>query len=246
MQLEPAKKCAAYEAVDTWVHSNTAIGIGSGSTVVYAVERLRQRIDANELTNIVCIPTSFQSRQLIVQHGLQLGDLDAHPELDCAIDGADEVNAELGLIKGGGGCLLQEKIVASCAKKLIIVADFTKDSQRLGEQYTKGVPLEVVPMAYVPLQRRIEAAFGGDVELRMALAKAGPCVTDNGNFILDWKNFALTTDWEAVNAQLLQMPGVVETGLFLGMAERAYFGMHDGTVTFRDRVAAAPAAAVAE
>lgn len=233
MQLEPAKKCAAYEAVDTWVKTDTVIGIGSGSTVVYAVERLRERVDSEQL-NVICVPTSFQSRQLIIQHRLQLGDLETHPELDCAIDGADEVDAQLGLIKGGGGCLLQEKIVASCAKRLIIVADFTKDSKRLGEAYVKGVPIEVTPMAYVPLQRRIEQRFGGEAKLRMAVAKAGPCVTDNGNFILDWKNFALEQDWPKVNAELLQMPGVVETGLFLGMAVRAYFGMHDGTVTFRD------------
>lgn len=251
MLLEPAKKCAAYEAVDTWVKDDTVIGIGSGSTVVYAVQRLRERV-ANEQLRIVCVPTSFQSRQLIIQGGLRLGELEVHPELDCVIDGADEVDAQLNLIKGGGGCLLQEKIVASCAKRMIVIADYTKSSQRLGEQYVKGIPIEVVPMAYEPLRRRIEAKFGGEVNLRMAVAKAGPCVTDNGNFILDWKNFALDQEWERVNTELLVMPGVVETGLFLGMAVRAYFGMLDGRVTFRDRVpaggeeVAAPAVPAAE
>lgn len=234
MQLEPAKKCAAYEAVDTWVKDDTVIGIGSGSTIVYVVERLRERI-ANEQLKIICVPTSFQSRQLIIQNRLQLGELEVHPELDCVIDGADEVDAQLNLIKGGGGCLLQEKIVASCAKRMIVVADFTKSSRRLGEQYAKGIPIEVVPMAYEPLRRRISAKYGGEVNLRMAVAKAGPCVTDNGNFILDWQNFALDMDWNKVNTELLVMPGVVETGLFLGMAFRAYFGMHDGRVTFRAR-----------
>lgn len=238
MLLEPAKKCAAYEAVDTWVKDDTVVGIGSGSTVVYAVQRLRERV-ANEQLRIICVPTSFQSRQLIIQGGLRLGELEVHPELDCVIDGADEVDAQLNLIKGGGGCLLQEKIVASCTKRLIVIADYTKSSQRLGEQYVKGVPIEVVPMAYEPLRRRIEAKFGGEVNLRMAVAKAGPCVTDNGNFILDWKNFSLDQEWERVNTELLVMPGVVETGLFLGMAVRAYFGMQDGRVTFRDRVPAA-------
>lgn len=235
MQLEPAKKCAAYKAVNDWVKTDTVIGIGSGSTVVYAVERLAERVQSEQL-NVVCVPTSFQARQLIVQHGLRLGELELHPQLDCAIDGADEVDAQLNLIKGGGGCLLQEKIVASCAKRLIIIADFTKDCQRLGELWLqKGIPIEVAPMAYVPIQRSIEARFGGEAKLRMAIAKAGPCVTDNGNFILDWKNFSLDQDWPALNAVLLQTPGVMETGLFLGMAQRAYFGMHDGSVTFRDR-----------
>ncbi|KAK4887089.1 hypothetical protein RN001_003360 [Aquatica leii] len=114
------------------------IGIGSGSTIVYAVERLTEKV-ANEQLKVVCIPTSFQAKQLIVQHKLTLGDLDAYPELDLCIDGADEVDLKLCLIKGGGGCLLQEKIVASCAQDLVIIADYTKDSKRLGDQYKKGL-----------------------------------------------------------------------------------------------------------
>lgn len=106
MSLESAKKLAAYKAVDECVQNNTVIGVGSGSTIVYAVERLRQRVNDEKL-NVTCIPTSFQARQLIIENKLALGDLETHPELDCAIDGADEVDAKLTLIKGGGGCLLQ-------------------------------------------------------------------------------------------------------------------------------------------
>lgn len=94
------------QAVDEWVKTNTAIGIGSGSTVIYAVDRLKQRV-ANEQINVYCIPTSFQARQLILNNGLILSDLETHPTLDCVIDGADEVDSNLTLIKGGGGCLLQ-------------------------------------------------------------------------------------------------------------------------------------------
>lgn len=104
--LDAAKKLAAYKAVDEYVQNNMILGIGSGSTIVFAVERLKQRVDAEKL-NIVCIPTSFQARQLIVQNKLNLGELEIHPTLDCAIDGADEVDANMMLIKGGGGCLLQ-------------------------------------------------------------------------------------------------------------------------------------------
>ncbi|XP_012283374.1 ribose-5-phosphate isomerase [Orussus abietinus] len=227
--LETAKKAAAYRAVDEYVQNNNVIGIGSGSTVIYAVHRLAERVKEENL-NVVCIPTSFQARQLIVNHHLTLGDLETSPVLDCAIDGADEVDSELNLIKGGGGCLLQEKIVASCADRLIIIADYTKNSQKLGEQYKKGIPIEVVPMAYVPVQRKIEDNYGGSAKIRMAVAKAGPVVTDSGNFILDWHFPHDISDWEKINIAISMIPGIVETGLFVKMASKAFFGMADGSV----------------
>lgn len=200
------------------------------------MDRLAERVGKENL-QITCVPTSFQARQLIVENGLQLGDLDRTPKLDVAIDGADEVDSDMTLIKGGGGCLLQEKIVASCAKRLIIIADYTKNSEYLGQQYKKGIPIEVVPMAYVPLQQLIAQRYGGKLQLRMAVAKAGPVVTDNGNFILDW-NFEPEPkkyDWNSINAELLQISGVVETGLFVNMATKAYFGMSDGSVKTQDK-----------
>ncbi|XP_024882071.1 ribose-5-phosphate isomerase [Temnothorax curvispinosus] len=227
--IENAKKIAAYKAVDEYVQNNTAIGIGSGSTVVYAVQRLAERVKEEGLS-VICVPTSFQARQLVLDSHLTLGDLETHPQLDCAIDGADEVDENLNLIKGGGGCMLQEKIVACCAKRLIIIADYTKISQRLGEHYKKGIPIEVVPMAYVPIQRRIENRYGGIVKIRMAVAKAGPVITDNGNFILDWKFPQDVTCLNKTNNEISLIPGVIETGLFLNMAEKAFFGMPDGSV----------------
>lgn len=106
MSLEQAKKIAAFKAVDEYVRNDTVVGVGSGSTVVYAVQRLAERVKAEGL-RLVCIPTSFQARQLIIDAGLVLGDLEQNPRIDCAIDGADEVDADMVLIKGGGGCLLQ-------------------------------------------------------------------------------------------------------------------------------------------
>lgn len=106
MSLEAAKKLAAYKAVDDCVHDNMVLGVGSGSTIVYAVDRLKERVEKEKL-NIICIPTSFQARQLIIKNGLKLGELEINPQLDCAIDGADEVDSNMALIKGGGGCLLQ-------------------------------------------------------------------------------------------------------------------------------------------
>ncbi|RMC14477.1 hypothetical protein DUI87_09573 [Hirundo rustica rustica] len=192
-----------------------------------------ERVKEENLT-IVCIPTSFQARQLILQNGLTLSDLDRNPELDVAIDGADEVDSDLNLIKGGGGCLTQEKIVAGFAKCFIVIADYRKKSDSLGEQWKKGVPIEVIPMAYVPVTRALTKKFGGVAELRMAVNKAGPVVTDNGNFILDWK-FDKVHDWREVNSAIKMIPGVVETGLFIDMAEVVYFGMEDGSVSLREK-----------
>lgn len=227
--LEAAKRLAAFKAVDVYVKNNSVIGIGSGSTVVYAIQRLAERVRAEKL-NVTCIPTSFQARQLLLEHGLKVSDLEVHPQISVCIDGADEVDHNLNLIKGGGGCLLQEKIVASCANELIIIADYTKNSRRLGDQYKKGIPIEVVPLAYVPVKNKIKGLYGGELGLRMAVAKAGPVVTDNGNFILDWKSFNQDLSWRDVNQAIKMIPGVVETGLFVGMAKKAYFGLADGSV----------------
>lgn len=116
MLLESAKKNAAIQAVRDWVKSPGTVGIGSGSTVVYAVEYLRANI--GEYSELVCVPTSFQARQLIVQSGLKMGSLETHPQLDCVIDGADEVDDKRTLIKGGGGCLLLVNIQMNCKERL--------------------------------------------------------------------------------------------------------------------------------
>uniref|UniRef100_A0A8C6CF04 Ribose-5-phosphate isomerase n=1 Tax=Moschus moschiferus TaxID=68415 RepID=A0A8C6CF04_MOSMO len=232
-KAEEAKKLAGRAAVENHVKNNQVLGIGSGSTIVHAVQRIAERVKQENL-NLVCIPTSFQARQLILQYGLTLSDLDRHPEIDLAIDGADEVDADLNLIKGGGGCLTQEKIVAGNASRFIVIADFRKDSKNLGDQWHKGIPIEVIPMAYVPVSRTVTQKFGGVIELRMAVNKAGPVVTDNGNFILDWK-FDRVHKWSEVNTAIKMIPGVVDTGLFINMAERVYFGMQDGSVNMREK-----------
>nr|CAG4648788.1 EOG090X0ACL [Polyphemus pediculus] len=226
--VEHAKKLAAFKAVDNHV-VNGVIGIGSGSTVVYAVERLAQRVKDEDI-QVICVPSSFQAKQLIIQHNLPLGDLNMYPELKVTIDGADECDHQLTLIKGGGGCLTQEKILASCAEKFIVIADFRKASQNLGDQWNKGIPIEVIPSAYQAVQNRIEKNLGGKTSLRMSgSSKAGPVVTDNGNFLLDWK-FDRVSNWKEIDITLNMIPGVVENGLFVGMACLAYFGMSDGSV----------------
>ncbi|XP_013185686.2 ribose-5-phosphate isomerase [Amyelois transitella] len=232
MSLEQAKQVAAYRAVDTYVTNGCVFGVGSGSTVVYAVQRLAERVETENL-KVTCVPTSFQAKQLILKHNFTLGELDTNPIIDITIDGADEVDSKMTLIKGGGGCLLQEKIVASCSKKLIVIADYTKDSLKLGDRYKKGIPIEVIPMAYIPIKAKIVSMFGGEAKLRNAVAKAGPVVTDNGNFILDWLFTNQDLDWQKVNSAIKMIPGVVEIGLFVNMCEKAYFGQPEGNVIER-------------
>ncbi|KAJ3172752.1 hypothetical protein HDU87_007840 [Geranomyces variabilis] len=227
--VNEAKRKAAFEAIDAQVTSESkVIGIGSGSTVVFCVERLAHRVKTENLSIKACIPTSFQARQLIVEAGLPLAELNAHPTIDVAFDGADECDAELNCIKGGGACQLQEKLVASCATKFVIVADYRKDSKVLGTQWKQGVPLEVVPMAYVPILAKLKA-LGGKPTLRMAVRKAGPVVTDNGNFVID-ADFGQISDPVALEKKLIAIPGIVETGLFCHMAKYAYFGLENGEV----------------
>jgi ribose 5-phosphate isomerase A len=238
--IEEAKKKAAYTAVDDYVTKDTKVlGIGSGSTIVYAVQRLTERVKNGDLKGLTfqCVPTSFQSTQLIIDSGvLQLSSLAQTPVIDVAIDGADEVDQHLNCIKGYGGCLTQEKVVESNAKRFVVIADYRKDSKVLGTQWTHGVPVEVIPFAYVPIMRKIIEKFKAKVTLRLAGAsKAGPVLTDNGNFILDCV-FGSIEDPGTLDLQIRSIPGVVMTGLFVGMVEKAYFGQPDGSVVVRGPV----------
>jgi len=224
--IQQAKRLAARSAVDKHVKNGQIIGIGSGSTIEFAVIRIAERVKEENL-NVSCVPTSFQSQQLLLKHNLNVTNLDKNPDLDVAIDGADEVDKNKVLIKGGGGCMAQEKIVAAAAKHFVVIADYTKDSSVLGEQWKKGVPIEVIPMAYVPVTRSIERKFGGKAVLRMAKSKAGPVVSDNGNFIMDWV-FENVHNWSQVDCFIKMLPGVVETGLFVEMANEIFFGTELG------------------
>ena len=225
--IEMGKKNAAIKAVEDNVKKDMIIGIGSGSTIVYAVEHIG-KLNREKPLNLKCIPSSFQSYQLIIENGLELGTLEQYPVIDLDLDGADEVDKDLNLIKGGGGCLVQEKILASNSKKLIILVDYRKKSEKLGMNWKKGVPIEVVPMAYFPVMKKLEDLSGKPI-LRMAQSKSGPLITDNGNFILD-VDFGVIENPTELNDKLLHIPGIVDTGLFIGMASSAYIGTEDGNV----------------
>lgn len=234
--VEASKQLAAYAAVDQHIHPHhRVIGIGSGTTVPYVVERIvQQGHETNESRWF--IPTGFQSKELIVKAGLNLGDVDQFPKIDVTLDGADEVDADLNAIKGGGACHLREKVLAEAADKFILVADARKDSALLGTNWRAGIPIEVVPFAWAKVIRNIQLMGCPDATLRMGKSKAGPVVTDNGNFVIDAPfDEVYMRDPMELSYRLKMLTGVLEVGLFCGMAQEAYFGNLDGTVTIRCR-----------
>ncbi|KAI6044559.1 ribose 5-phosphate isomerase A-domain-containing protein [Pisolithus marmoratus] len=235
--IEQSKRLAAYTAVDQHIlPHHKVIGIGSGSTVPYVVERIVQQ--GEELNkDRVFIPTGFQSKELIVASKLSLGDVDQFPTIDVTIDGADEVDSELNCIKGGGACHLREKVLAEAAETFILVADYRKNVPYLGTNFP-GVPIEVVPFAYAKVLQNLHHRLGSpNATLRMAKAKAGPVVSDNGNFIIDapFSLDAMRSPYKLM-ARIKMLTGVVEVGLFCHMAQAAYFGNQDGSVTVKSRL----------
>ncbi|CAF3358840.1 unnamed protein product [Rotaria sp. Silwood1] len=231
MPTSIAKEVAAHAAVNENIRNNIhIIGIGSGSTIIPAVQKIAEIVHKDNL-DLICIPTSLQARELILSNGLKLGSLAEYQELDLAIDGADEIDAQFNCIKGGGGCQTQEKLVAFCAKKFIVVADEKKWSTSLGDKWQKGIPIEVMQIAYKVTKREIEKQLGGEVIVREGTEKVGPVLTDQGNFILDWKfDASKISNWLDVNRILKMIPGVVETGLFVNMIYKAYLGSNEGKV----------------
>ncbi len=216
---EEAKRKAALAAVKH-VKDGFVVGLGSGSTAAYAVEALGERIKREKLS-LVAVPTSYQAFLLAVKCGITVTTLDEHPLIDVAIDGADQIDPKLNLIKGMGAALAREKIVASASKLNIIVADESKKVQVLGES-GHPVPVEVLSFAITTVKRRIEAV-GGKAVLREGKGKLGPVITDNGNAIID-ASFGPIGNAAELEKKLKMIPGVVETGLFVNLADIAYVG----------------------
>lgn len=223
---QDAKKRVALEAVKH-VKDGFVVGLGSGSTAAFAIQELGKMIKQKNL-HIMGVPSSSQAKILAVNSGIPLTTLDEHPVLDLAIDGADEVDKNLDMIKGGGGALTREKIVASSAKQVIIVADESKLADKLGKF---KVPIEVLPFALAPVTNAIKD-LGGKPFLRESKGKVGAVVTDNGNYILD-VDFGLIDNTKALDEKLKRIPGVIETGLFIGLANRVYLGKSDGIIQLK-------------
>jgi len=202
------------------VKSDSIVGLGTGSTTAYAIEHLGKRLQSGELKNIVGIPTSFQAEVLAKKYGIPLTTLDAIDRIDVAIDGADEVDPQKNLIKGGGAAHTREKVVDSLADTFIVVVDKGKLVERLGSTFL--LPVEVIPMALAPVTRALEK-LGGKPELRMGVKKAGPVVTDQGNLVIDVK-FEAIADPADLEKTINNIPGVLENGLFVGVADLVLVG----------------------
>ncbi len=216
------EKRASGIAASRLVESGMVVGLGTGSTVAYTIKELGRRVREEGL-EILGVVTSYQSEMLAIEAGIPLVTLAQYPELDIAIDGADQIDSKLYAIKGGGAAHTREKIVSSSAKRFLVVADESKISTQLD----KVVPIEVLPFAKTLVIKRIEE-LGGKPELRSALKKDGPVITDNGNFVLD-VNFGVINDPESLALQLSSIPGVVEHGIFSNVDE-LYIGKKDGSV----------------
>jgi len=221
--VENAKKAAALEAVKH-VKDGFVVGLGSGSTAAYAIEEIGNEMARKKL-HVLGVPTSYQAFMLAVKHVIPITTLNEHPVLDVTIDGADQVDADLNLIKGMGGALTREKIVACASKLNVIVADASKKVRVLGEN-GQPVPIEVLPVAVPFVMRRLKE-IGGTPILREGTGKVGPVITDNGNVILD-VDFGLIRKAGDLARDLKAVSGVVETGLFIGMAHIVYLGKRSG------------------
>ena len=221
--IDAAKRLAA-ESAAAHVESGMVVGLGSGSTAVHAIRSIGERLSSEVLNDVLGVPTSHQAEMDAVEARIPLTSLSEHPELDLGIDGADQISGGLDAIKGGGGALMREKVVASASRIYILAADERKLADRLGAG--QPLPLEVLPFALGSVLRGIEE-LGSKAVVRKGSGKLGPVVTDNGNFIVD-ADFGAIPDPRRLDTELKAVPGVLETGLFLGYAHLAYVGTESG------------------
>jgi ribose 5-phosphate isomerase A len=218
--LERMKQRACQRAVQE-VRDRMVLGLGTGSTVYYFLQELGRMV--REGLRITGVPTSVRTADLATQLAIPLTTLDEQPHLDLAVDGADEVDAHLNLVKGAGGALLREKIIAASATRFIVVVDDSKVVTQLGERYP--LPVEVVPFGHTPAIRALEG-LGARVTLRRG-TDGQTWISDNGNYILDCR-FGAISDPVALQQELLTIPAVVDSGLFLNMTEMAIVGQEEG------------------
>ena len=217
--VEELKRKAAYVAVKH-IKNGFVVGLGSGSTTAYAIEALAERI-RRERISVLGVPTSYQAFLLAVKHGIAVTTLEEQGVIDLTIDGADQIDPKLNLIKGMGAALAREKIVASVSKQNVIIADESKKVAVLGEN-DHPVPVEVLPFAIAAVKSKIEG-IGGKAVLREGKGKLGPVMTDNGNAVID-AVFGVIGNAAKLEVKLKMIPGVLETGLFIGLASTAYIG----------------------
>jgi ribose 5-phosphate isomerase A len=225
---DSAKEAAGHRAAE-FVTNGMTVGLGTGSTAEYAIRRLAERVKEEGL-RITAVPTSLKTELLARESGIPLVDINGIGRIDLTIDGADEIDAAFNMIKGGGGALLREKVVARASKLEIIVIDPGKLVKRLGEQWP--VPVEVVPFGWSQTAKALQA-LGCDVKLR-GVSEDRPDQTDNSNYLLDC-HFPVIDNPAELEQKIDAVPGVVACGLFIGLAHRLVIGHPDGRCEVREK-----------
>jgi ribose 5-phosphate isomerase A len=221
---EDGKRAAGFWAADL-VEPGMRLGLGTGSTVDWFLQAL-----ADRGLDVAGVPTSEATAERCRELGIRLLDPDDIPGLDLVVDGADEIDPRLNLTKGGGGALLREKVVAAGARRMVVIATPDKQVERLGDTF--AIPLEIVPFATAPVRTRLE-----DMGFEVTLREDGRYRTDNGNAILDARLEGGIADPTAAEGELALVPGICESGLFVGLAGTVALGHDDGRVTVLDREA---------
>lgn len=226
--MSKSKQAAGRRAAE-FVEDGMIVGLGTGSTVHFTIEALGERVrDGLAITGV---PTSIDTETKARDLGIPLTTLEEVRSIDLTVDGADEIDPDFCMIKGGGGALLREKVVARISKREVIVADPSKVVDRLGLTFL--LPLEIVPFARGPVSREIQA-LGAEPVLRLA-GQGAVYRTDNGNEVLDVRFPDGIADPPALERELAQIPGLVESGLFIGLAHVLVVGSEDGQVDVRER-----------
>jgi len=223
LEREELKKLAGEKAVEQ-IKDGMIVGLGTGSTVEYTLKKLGELVRKG--LKIQGIPTSVHTKRIAEEEKIPLTTLDEHPEIDITIDGADEVDGTLNLIKGGGGALTREKIIAFNSKKVVIIVDDSKIVKALGIDFP--LPVEVVKFGWTSTKKTLEK-FGCEV-VRREVIQGEPFITDNGNYILDC-DFEHISEPEQLEKDINIIPGVVENGLFINLAHQVIVGGKQGIIT---------------
>ncbi len=218
---EEQKKAVAESASDL-IEDNMVIGLGTGSTVSYLIEEIGKKIEEKK-TKIEAVCSSFETKHKAKKQGIYVREMDDVDEIDLCIDGADQVDEELNLVKGGGAAHFREKILASYSNKFICIIDETKLTDTLKDP----IPIEVHPFSYKPVMDYLKNKMNSEPVLRESLRKDGPLITDNGNFVVD-TDFGLISNPDNLNNELNDLVGVIEHGLFIDLVDEVFVAGSSG------------------
>ncbi|CAG9474954.1 ribose 5-phosphate epimerase, putative [Plasmodium vivax] len=233
--MDDLKRRVAYKAVDDYVQSNMTIGLGTGTTVFYVLERIEKLMRNGKITNVVCIPTSIDTEIKARNLGIPLTTLKKNSHIDIAIDGADEIDMDLNLVKGRGGALVREKLVAASASVFIIIVDESKLCTN-GLGTTGAVPIEILAFGHEKIiQNLLKISSLENCQYKLREKNGEVYITDNKNYIVDFYFANPIEDLQDTCHKIKMTTGVVDHGIFVNMTSVALISKHDGTVLKLDK-----------